>query len=376
MGHFDINKICEDVFCGIFKELFDLDHLRNLNAEEKQNFPGIDLADDQARVAIQVTSDKTLDKVKETLKAVKEHKLYEKFDRFIIYIITRRQESYSQDAVEKICGGTFSFNTREDVLDQRDISTRAANSNPKKLTAALEHLLSYRRGISVGLADEDFDPPMEPAEKLGTNLVEIFFPGRLYIAEVVADAITNKNGKTIRNHRKGIRDFAFDLQRTLPSDFEALGGRLITFHDLEERNNPFRDIIEEGTVETFSPADFYKIDRDHERVFKSLLRFTMQQKLYRHRVLWQHFEHKFIFLPLRDGDDKRTESWTGQRTSSRMVFERKYNRNNPEKVLSTRHFAFSAEFLSVDENWYVVLTPDWLFRAFPAYSGSYPAAVK
>ena len=51
MGHFDINKICEDVFCGIFKELYGLTALRNLNEEERQNYPGIDLADEDARVA-------------------------------------------------------------------------------------------------------------------------------------------------------------------------------------------------------------------------------------------------------------------------------------------------------------------------------------
>ena len=29
MGHFDVNKICEDVFCGVFKELYGFENLRN-----------------------------------------------------------------------------------------------------------------------------------------------------------------------------------------------------------------------------------------------------------------------------------------------------------------------------------------------------------
>ena len=33
MGHFDINKICEDLFCGVFKELYGFEKLRNLNEE-------------------------------------------------------------------------------------------------------------------------------------------------------------------------------------------------------------------------------------------------------------------------------------------------------------------------------------------------------
>ena len=75
MGHFDLNKICEDVVCGLFRELYGFEALRNLNSEEKANYPGIDLADDEAKIAIQVTSDKSLDKVKETLGKVIKHGL-------------------------------------------------------------------------------------------------------------------------------------------------------------------------------------------------------------------------------------------------------------------------------------------------------------
>lgn len=38
--------------------------------KKRQNFPGIDLADDDAKVAIQVTSDKSLEKVKDSLKKI------------------------------------------------------------------------------------------------------------------------------------------------------------------------------------------------------------------------------------------------------------------------------------------------------------------
>lgn len=48
-GLLDINKICEDVFCGVFRELYGFKNIRNLN-EEEQNFPGVDLADADAKV--------------------------------------------------------------------------------------------------------------------------------------------------------------------------------------------------------------------------------------------------------------------------------------------------------------------------------------
>lgn len=53
MGQFDAHKVAENVMCGLLRELCGWPTLRNLNTEQA-NFPGIDLADDTNRVAIQV----------------------------------------------------------------------------------------------------------------------------------------------------------------------------------------------------------------------------------------------------------------------------------------------------------------------------------
>ncbi|SES21445.1 hypothetical protein SAMN04490244_107144 [Tranquillimonas rosea] len=370
MGHLDINKISEDVACGLFRELYGFSHLRNLNDEEAMNFPGIDLADDEARVAIQVTSDKSLEKVKSTIQKILDHKLYERYDRFIIYNLTRKQSSYSDQAVAAISGDKITFDARTDILDFKDLSTKAAQAEPRQLKAALDLLLVYTRGHDVGLADEDFDPPQEPPESLAMNLVEVFFPPRLFIAEIRAEALKGKKGAKIRNQRKAVKEFCRGKDQPVPSDFEASGGRLITFHDLDAGESPFRQVIEEGTVEEFAPIDYYGVDEDHERVFKSLLRFTLQQKLHKHDVMWQHHEKIFIFLPRSAGQRKRTENWTGQKVSSRMVFERKFKREKKDEVLSSRHLAFSVDFIQLDDRWYVVVTPDWFFSYGDEYRRS------
>ena len=371
MGHFDINKVSEDVVCGLFRELYGFEKLRNLNSEEKQNFPGIDLADDEARIAIQVTSDKSLEKIKDTLKTVIEHRLYEKYDRVIFYVLTKRQATYSEVAIGGICGDHIQFVASRDILDHRGLSTCAATADPFKLKTALNVLLSYTRGLDMGLADEDFDPPEEPQEQLGTNLVEVYFPPTLFIAEILPEVLESKKGRKLRNHRKAVKDFSRENEQLIPSDFEASGGRLITFHNLEADGCPFRYLIDEGTVEAFAPSDYYEIDEDHERIFKSLLRFTLQQKLYRQDVMWQHHEGKFIFLPSGPNRNKRMEEWTDKITSSRMVFQRKFKTAKKDEVLSTRHFAFGANFLRLDDAWYVALTPDWFFSYGDGYRRSF-----
>lgn len=367
MGYLDINKICEDVFCGLFRELYGLKNIRNLNEDEKKNFPGIDLADDEAKVAIQVTSDKTLEKIKDSLIKIISHALHEKYNRIIFYILTRKQGSYSVVSIDKVCQGKITFDILSDILDFTDLATKGASVSPCSLKNAVSVLGAYMRGCEVGLAAQDFDPPKEPPEILSTNLLEFYFPQTLYIAELLPDVF---GGKKVLNQRNAVKQFVKNQDRGVPSDFESNEGKLITFHNLEDNDNPFGFLIDEGTVELFRPSDYYEIDGNHERVFKSLLRFSLQKKLYRHRIIWKHLEGLFIFLPLEDSDNIRMETWVGQRKATRTVFERKYKRNESDKVLSTKHFAFSVSFLLIGEGWYMSVTPDWFFSYGDQYEQS------
>lgn len=371
MGHFDINKVCEDLVCGLFRELFKFGHLRNLNNEEKQNFPGIDLADDHARIAIQVTSTTNLGKIKDSITTFLAHKLNNKYDRLVILFLTKKQASYSQPAVDQITNEAFLFDVTRDVIDFSDLAIKAANSSPQILTKAISVLRSYTRGCEEGLSDEDFDPPVGVFEEVTANLVELYFPSTLFVADLIPEALKTLKGKKARNQRKNIRTILSDMSISVPSDYEVNGGKLITFHDLENRCNPYEKLIDKGTVTPLSPKDFYSIDAAHERIFKSLLRFVLQQKLYQHRVVWQHKEGIFIFLPMKDNLDTRKENWTGQRFSTRTVFERKYKTNDPSKVLSTKHFAFSTDFLNLNSKWYLSITPDWFFSYGDNYSKSW-----
>lgn len=370
MSHFDINLTCENLFCGIFRELFNLPNLRNLNGEEGKNFPGIDLADDQKRVAIQVTSDRSLEKVKDTIRKIKTHKLYEKYDRFIVYCLTTKQGQYLQDSIDRECGKELTLHASNDILDFRDLATKAANVDPICLKRVVEILGSYQRGCDVGLADKDFDPPIDPPETLLSNLVELHLPSKLYIAEVKADLLTSKSGKKRLSQRKAVGDASRELGYKIPSGYEVSSGRLITFFDLEDSNNPFSHLIEDGTEECFKPEDYCSIDEDHKRVFKSLLRLSLQQKLFKHKVMWQHHEGLFIFLPIYENQDVRIESWFGKKKSSRTVFERKFKTNKPGEVFQVKHFAFSVNFLRLDTGWYIAITPDWFFSWGETYRKS------
>ena len=86
MRRTDENVVSEMILLPILSQLYQCPNLRNLNEVERLNYPGIDLADDQARVAFQITATPNSAKVKETLATLVKERLNQKYDRLVIYI--------------------------------------------------------------------------------------------------------------------------------------------------------------------------------------------------------------------------------------------------------------------------------------------------
>lgn len=360
MGMYDTHRVAENLMAGLFRELYDWRSLRNLNVTQDKNFPGIDLADDLAGISIQVTATPSLDKIKHTIETFIRHQLHLRYQRLVVYVLTHRQARYSQQALDQAASGLVPISEASDILDFKDICARAAEVSPTKLAAALGVLRDFMHGTTRGLSDADFDPPTRPAERVDLNLVEVYFPKTLYIADLHAD-VRPARQKRISNERKLVRESLARVGLRAPSDYEVLGGQLVTFYPLDNTQGPFAQVVDLGTVTPLRPREFYSGDEARERVFKSLLRFVLQQKLYKHAVQWMHEEALFAFVPRNESDTVREETWQGQRTSTRRVYERKSNRKDPSKTFICKHFAFAADFVRVDEGWYVALTPDWYF---------------
>ena len=72
----------EDMYCDLLNTAFGY-KLQNMNWVQ-DNFPAIDLGDDYKRLAVQVTSTKTPDKVKNTLKRFFDHELNKKYENAAI----------------------------------------------------------------------------------------------------------------------------------------------------------------------------------------------------------------------------------------------------------------------------------------------------
>jgi hypothetical protein len=111
---FDLNRYLEDFFKDILNIVYGY-KLINLN-EERSNNPGLDLGDEVAKVAFQVTSTKISSKVNETLK--KAANQVGKFPKIFVLVLQDKQGSYTLDAA--LCK-PFGFIAEEHVLDVGDV---------------------------------------------------------------------------------------------------------------------------------------------------------------------------------------------------------------------------------------------------------------
>ena len=117
----DINLVSENVLIPLFSEIYDHSDLKNMNVYESINFPGIDLGDEEKRMAYQITATPNSEKIKDTLEKFINHKLYDKFDQLIIYILTEKQKTYRAEGFQKIIQGKFSFDIKNDIRDHQDL---------------------------------------------------------------------------------------------------------------------------------------------------------------------------------------------------------------------------------------------------------------
>lgn len=134
-GLTDINSYSEDFFCNILNKIFDL-NLINLNTV-KTNFPSVDLGDVDRQISIQVTSENTNKKIKETIKKFDEHALSSKFKTLRFVLISSKKPS----SKSKITGPKdVSFDFSKDILCLADLIAEIRSLSVTKINEILSVL--------------------------------------------------------------------------------------------------------------------------------------------------------------------------------------------------------------------------------------------
>ena len=105
----DLAVVSEDIVGGLLNLIFRQEgwKLINANTPNSPNFPGIDLADEELCIGVQVTANNSLDKVKDMLNKFYGHKLEQRFDRLILVELTTQDPS---PGMKKRCTEHFDGN--------------------------------------------------------------------------------------------------------------------------------------------------------------------------------------------------------------------------------------------------------------------------
>lgn len=189
IGNYHINIHAESFLVPVLNEVFGL-QLENLNSTQQKNFPAIDLADFKNRVAFQITSTSSFEKIKSTLETFAKHELHKQFDVLYIYILTEKKPQYNDTKLNGIIPDNFVFVTNEHVIDKDVILQKinAISATPKLQAIAklYEHEFSE---IQIEQRKKKFENGYlknEP-ENISPNMVKITFGSKIYKADLNID---------------------------------------------------------------------------------------------------------------------------------------------------------------------------------------------
>ena len=164
-GLFNINKLSENFCRDIFNIIFEQENveLENVNLF-RSNFPAIDLADKNGKYAIQVTSNSTYKKVKDTLNKFIENKYYKNYNTLLIIILGFEKPKLNR--LGKVVKTKFN---KDNILCFEDIYKLINNLPHQKIAKIKEYMLNEEDNLNVNKKIE------EEKKKLSKNIL-IDFP--------------------------------------------------------------------------------------------------------------------------------------------------------------------------------------------------------
>jgi len=127
-GFFDTNKAAEGFVAPLLNELCGWE----LELVDTVNYPGIDLLDRKNRIGVQISSDKSTDKINETLQTVVSKKLDQFIDELYFFFLLPKQKKYTL----KLNLVAVKFSIGKNVLDFDFLIKKVHSANMNKLQAA------------------------------------------------------------------------------------------------------------------------------------------------------------------------------------------------------------------------------------------------
>lgn len=272
----------------------------------------------------------------------------------------------------------FVFNTNYEKEEKQQKFANKAGSQRfwKTVTDAFQLEDEIKKSYEQ-YVEEQYYEKQNSTEPLFSNLIEIEFPPELLQADLnidrnsIIEASWDTDFKLKRNapQARVVKSAIFQQGMIPTSDWVLHENKLITFHDLNDTNNPLNSVIDPGTITSIDCEDFYNINDDYLRVFKFLLRKCFERKLH-HMGIKPKGKGIYAFVPDENHFEKRTVKWHSKKDATRTVFELKRQKKNPEKIAYGKHFALKTNFHLISKKWYATIIPEW-FISYDGYKESF-----
>ena len=137
-----LSDASESFYCGLLNAMMG-GNLKNMN-REKLNFPAIDLGDDApvvldgqaVRLAVQITSTGTRQKVRHTLDEFFSNNLHSRFDRLIV-LVTGKTETFKEEPKLPV---DFDFHSGRDVWSEKKLLDRIRDLSDDRFEAVADYV--------------------------------------------------------------------------------------------------------------------------------------------------------------------------------------------------------------------------------------------
>lgn len=233
------------------------------------------------------------------------------------------------------------FNKERDILDRNAVDRLAALTVPKA-------------GFGY------YVPPLGGGEEALVNILPIILPPEIFVAT------TPHSGK---------KATTLLLEGDEPARFDWVinGGSFWSFHD--PRTSPCRDIVDLDQVESIETSYLaFHEDLDEQNNFAFLLRNTLRHQV-REDLNWQKDNKLLYFRALRANEPRTFPYEASKKKTSADVVNVATSKKEEGRVEFVRHHAFVPRFESLDDQWFLVITPTYFFTTNGLTPHSYPQAL-
>lgn len=363
---YDINVHAENVIIPILNLVYGV-NLVNIN-NRVRNSAAIDLVDTENRIAVQVTSTSTGDKVKHTINEFVKGKRCEDYDRLLIYIITEKLKKYSDAIFSVACDNELEF-SEKDILDYSDILKEV---NSLISIAKIDSLLQL---LKDEFCEEEISKrryllehrEIIKTEVLFPNILEVNIPSKVYVGIIGIDRddIITQSWSTPNKLKKSasmgkVLSKAFELLKiTYCRDWFTFEDKILSFRPLDNRDEPLNKLVEIGTVEEYSVNEFANVSFKYEEALLHLINRSIEELASYKNIQWLPKEKYFRFKPIGVPRERKI-TWKNKKMATRSVVAEVWN-SEKKQILYFRQLSFKIQSFRSNEKWFISITPGWSF---------------